>query len=374
MRQMGSLVTMDEKRRRVALGLGGSLLALSAAVMGVWVPLGLSGQEEDDEAVTTEVAVHVGEVSRADLRRTVTAYGRVETAPANHDVPPAAAAVASAVPGLLVEIDGVEGERVAAGDTLFRLDSRSATVARDRAQQELTLATETLARQRQLLEAGGASERQVFEAEARRDSARLALDAAETELSLLEITAPIAGTVLRIDARLGQGVDATEPLAQIVDLDRLVVRAAVPSSEASALRLGQEARLSGSREKSGELLFIGDAVDARTDTVPIRVSLEESAGLRLGTLVELLIVVEEHEDCLAVPVDSVVRDENGESWIAVLEESAEGVRAVRRAVERGLREGGLVEVSAAGLHEGQRVVTEEAYGLPAETRVRILSP
>jgi hypothetical protein len=46
--------------------------------------------------------------------------------------------------------------------------------------------------------------------------------------------------------------------------------------------------------------------------------------------------------------------------------------AVQKAVKTGLRDGGLVEVEADGLQSGITVVTEGAYGLPRDTRVRVL--
>ena len=70
-----------------------------------------------------------------------------------------------------------------------------------------------------------------------------------------------------------------------------------------------------------------------------------------------------------VPVESVVKNDEGVPVIALVE----GNRAVQRPVTIGLREGGLVEVEAAGLKEGLAVVTEGAYALPAETRIRVLA-
>jgi len=42
-------------------------------------------------------------------------------------------------------------------------------------------------------------------------------------------------------------------------------------------------------------------------------------------------------------------------------------------VKAGLREGGLIEVEADGLQADMPVVTEGAYGLPKETKIRVLS-
>mgnify|MGYP000482360371 CR=1 FL=1 len=158
----------------------------------------------DDNGTPVEVVVHIGTVTRATLHRYVEAYGRVEPEPPGRGTLPARAIIGAPASGLLARIECAEGERVGVGSTLFALDSRAAEVAAARARTALAYAEKTLERQRELLEAGGASERAVQDAEQLRDTARNELAAAETQLELLRVTAPVAGTVVRIDAALGQ--------------------------------------------------------------------------------------------------------------------------------------------------------------------------
>ena len=96
--------------------------------------------------------------------------------------------------------------------------------------------------------------------------------------------------------------------------------------------------------------------------------LPSASNLRPGQFVTVRIVSEEHADRLAVPVESVVKNEEGVSVIAVVD----GDTAMQRPVTTGLRDRGLVEIEAAGLQPGMTVVTEGAYGLPAETKVRVI--
>jgi membrane fusion protein (multidrug efflux system) len=51
---------------------------------------------------------------------------------------------------------------------------------------------------------------------------------------------------------------------------------------------------------------------------------------------------------------------------------AEGDKALEKEVKAGLREGDLVEVEGEGLREGMAIVTEGAYGLPNETKIKII--
>jgi hypothetical protein len=50
----------------------------------------------------------------------------------------------------------------------------------------------------------------------------------------------------------------------------------------------------------------------------------------------------------------------------------EGGKAALKSVKAGLRESGLVEVQGDGLREGLTIVTAEAYGITAETKIHII--
>jgi len=119
-----------------------------------------------------------------------------------------------------------------------------------------------------------------------------------------------------------------------------------------------------------ELLFVSPSVDMANDTVLVRALLPKDSGLRLGQSVSLRIVNAVHTNCLAAPAESVVTDENGNSVIALVK----GDEAMQLPAQTGLRENGLVEVSAPDLKAGDTVVTVGAYGLPEKTKIQVVNP
>ena len=352
-------------KRRLVIGsivLGAAALA---AIM-LWKTLGPKPVEES-EGAASEVSVHVGKIVRTTLYRYVSAYGTVEAEPAMAGKPAAGAFLSSPVGGILTEVRCVEGQAVERGSVLFRLDARVAEVAVLKAKKQLEFAVQTFERQKQLLAADGTSQKSYQEAEQSLSAARSELAAAQTELSLLEIKAPIAGTLVRLDARLGRSIEPNTVLAEVIDFSRLVVTAQVPSREALALKPGQPVNFDPDSVASGTLALVGKDIDPRTDTVVVRVSLPPGAGVLPGQFLNIRIAAEERRERLAVPIESLVT-ENGRSEIAVVE----GDRAAKRSVTAGLRDRGLVEVDGEGLKEGMTVVTVGAYGLPKESRIRIV--
>ncbi len=350
---------------------------LAAALLG---PRTLpAAAEEETAAAATDVAVQVGKITRATVHAYVIAYGMVEAEPANANQPAAGARVASPIAGVVATALAVEGQRVEKGAVLFRLDSRVLDVAVERAKLSVEFAEKAVARQQRLLQAGGTSQKLIEEAQQQLDTSRSELANAQAQRALQTITAPLSGTVVRVHARPGEAVDLTTVLAELVDLQRLVVTANVASGELAALRIGQPAEISPEPAPTtdhsaaptaahGTLSRIGTQLDPRTAAAPVRVSLSADSGLRLGQFVRVRILVEERRNRLVVPIESVVKAGDA-NVIAVVE----GDKATHKPVQIGLREASLVEVDGDGLQEGMTVVTTGAYGLPAETKIRILN-
>ena len=346
------------------------VLLAAAGGFGWLVWLKPAGGEETEKAPETDVPVRTAKIVRATLRGYVTAYGVVEAAPPGEQ-PAASARVASSVAGVVADVRCAEGERVEKGAVLFQLDSRAAAVAVEKALKAEQFAATTVDRQRKLLAVDGTSQKLLLEAEQTLAGARNDLAAAQTQQALLRIQAPLAGTVARILVKPGEAVDLATVLAEVIDLDRLVVSANVPSAELAGLQAGQTVEVladNGAAPASGSLAFISPQIETKTGTAPIRIALPARSGLRPGQFVTLRIVTVEHKDCLAVPVESVVKDEADHTVIAVVQ----GDKAAQKPVKTGLRDAGLVEVEAEGLQPDMVVVTEGAYALPKETKVHLL--
>ena len=358
------------------------LAGLGFAALVVLVGLGIhrltsGGAAESEEEAPPVVAVHVAPIVRTTLHDYVDTWGTVEPEPASARRGPASARIAAPAAGLLAVVRCAEGERVAQGAILFSVDPRVGDVAVTKARQAVRFAEGAFERQKALGPGEATSQRLYQEAEQNLAAARSDLANAETQRSLLDVRAPLAGTIVKLNARPGDAVDPTIILAEINDLDRLVVAATVRSGDAARIRTEQTVFLSdrdsthaaspSPKPVRASVTFIGAAVDTKTDTVTVRAALPSHAGLRPGQFLDVRILVAEHRDCLAVPIEGLVL-EGGAPAIAVVD----GDKAMKRPVRPGLREGLLVEVEGDGIREGLKVVAAGAYGLPSETKIRVI--
>lgn len=335
-------------------------------------------QAKPEAEPVPDVSVTVAPVVSTTLHAYVTGWGPVEPEPADGARPPASASVAAPVSGLIVAIDTADGARVTRGATLFRLDSRLADVAVERAQQAVRFAESVVKRQEQLGPGEGTSMRAYQDAKQQLTAAESDVAAAEAERRLLQVKAPIDGTIMRVTAKLGDAVDPTKVLAEIVDLDRLVVNAAVRSVDVPFVKRGQTIEMSpgtapgapavaAGRGVSSTVSYIGPDVDRATDTVLVRARVPARAGLKPGQFVNARIAVDERRNVLAVPFESVVQGPNGPEVGLV-----KGDTATRTKVTLGLRDNALVEVRGEGIREGMSVVMRGAYGLPPTAKITIV--
>ncbi|MCX7069151.1 MAG: efflux RND transporter periplasmic adaptor subunit [Methylococcales bacterium] len=320
----------------------------------------------DEAAIVTEVSVQTGKISQTTLRRYVMGYGLVEPEPATASKAAASSKIAASVAGIIQQNYCVEGQGVDKGQLLFELDTRSVDALIAKAQVAVEFAQKNFARKQQLNATENISRKLYDDAEQVLQTARQDLLAAKTQRELLKITAPLAGTITACHVKAGEAVSLNAMVAEVIDLHRLNIIIHVPSIEAIALRLKQPVMLKANSDILGKITFISAQVDPLTDTVLVRASLASDANLRAGQLVNVSIVVEQR-DCLAVPVESVVKQEQN-ATIAIVE----GDHARQQAVKLGLRDGNLIEIQGEGLQEGMTIVTKGSYGLPPDTRIRVV--
>jgi multidrug efflux pump subunit AcrA (membrane-fusion protein) len=326
---------MNRKKIILSFAVGGGLL---------WLGIIRAVADADDkppveEKVVTEVVVQTGKITSATLHGYVQGFGMIEPAPATAGQPAASAQLAAPSAGVVTKVNVVEGQSVTNGEVMVELNSQAAEAEMER--------------QKKLY--------------AQQNTSLKNLQEAEAQLDLLRVIAPLSGTVVRVNVKPGQAVDLTTVVAEVMDLNWLAVSAEIPVAEARDLKSDEPLEVLTDPPVVTKILFVSPAVNTGNDTISVRALLPINSGLRPGQFVSLRIVTAVHTNCLAVPNESVVTDENGNSVIALVK----GDEATQISVQTGLRENGLVEVAAPELKAGDSVVTVGAYGLPEKTKISV---
>jgi HlyD family secretion protein len=183
--------------------------------------------------------------------------------------------IGSHLPGIVAKVFVEAGDTVRKGDPLFALDERSYRAERDvrraaerLAQAQLAEATTLLEMAESIKGAGAISReererrRYAFEiSRARVSQAEAALAGIDTDIARLTVTAPINGTVLQIDAEVGEAVSAeagSQPIMIIGDVEEFFVRVDVDENDVWRFSPGADAtgHLKGRSSLSVPLRFV----------------------------------------------------------------------------------------------------------------------
>lgn len=281
------------------------------------------------------------------------------------------------VSGTLIEVLVAEGDVVKAGAMLARLDSASqaAVVRQALAGLDASLVARADAQSIYARTAalGTNAARVVLESAARavqtsaQEVVRMAalLDQAKIRLAEFTIVAPVAGTVLVLNAEPGQTADPSSVLMTIADLGQLVVKTDVDESYATQIKPGQSAalQLAGEAEvRGGSVSFVSQRVDEATGGLAIELTPDAALSAPVGLTVTANITVDNRTAAITVPRAALVRDEVGDGVFVVTDGIARARPvtviewpAVRLIVTEGLAAGDTVISDATGIIDGQAV-------------------
>jgi membrane fusion protein, heavy metal efflux system len=300
--------------------------------------------------------------------------------------PSSTAHVSPLVPGRITRVSVVLGDRVKRGQLLGIVASSDVSTARsrlDQASARLTAAESTLRRQQQLSTEGIGARRSLIEAEAQVGELSAEVGGLRRQLAVfgsgsageLLLTAPIDGVTVAVHATLGETATPDQPAFTITDPTKVWVRGNVPELELGRVVAGSAAivRLHAFPDLAlpGTITYVAPAVEERTRSLPIRVTLQApDARLRSGLFGSIeLVGGSADERVLVVPADSVATLD-GQTVVFVPADEPNSFKP--QPIALGRRAGGLFEVRS-GLHEGAQLAASGAFTLKSALRSGELS-
>lgn len=278
------------------------------------------------------------------------------------------ATLSAQVTATVVELPVREGDRVAAGDRVYRLDDaeQRAELARleaviERISGELENARRELTRQRELFARELTPEKLLDDSAQRVDSLSAQLREAEANRTLVQTrldyttgVAPFSGSIQRLHVQRGELARAGSPVIELVADDALKAVAQVAQKDIRHIRPEMAVTVvvpALDREWKGQVDRIYPALDKATRNATISILLpEQAAGVRVGMAAVVHARLGAWDAALTLPAQAV-HGEYGANWIFV----RDGDRAQRRSIRAGARHDGRVHIEA-GLEKGEQVI------------------
>ncbi|MGE5055680.1 MAG: efflux RND transporter periplasmic adaptor subunit [Acidobacteriota bacterium] len=197
---------------------------------------------------------------------------------------------------------------------------------------------------------------------------------AEAQLSYSEILSPISGVITDRPLYPGEMAAAGTPLLTVMDISSVIARAHIPQSEAATLKPGDAGTMTVpgfDQPIDGKVTVVSPALDPNSTTVEIWFEARNPKhDLKPGTSVQLALTAQTVNGALVIPLNSVLTAPDGATTVMLA--GSDG-RAHQKAVRLGIRSGEDVQV-LHGLSENDKVVSNNAYGLPDKTKIKIEVP
>jgi membrane fusion protein (multidrug efflux system) len=283
------------------------------------------------------------------------------------------ATLVTRVAGEVVEILVEEGETVAAGQVLARLDGERLELRLAEVRARLDQVRREYRRNVQLHERGLVSQTAYesvrYDMEALESEYRLA----SLEFSYAEIKAPFAAVVTERLIKPGNTLPAGTGAFRIADVSTLEASLWVPQREMSKFTAGQSAILTldalPGETVEGTVLRVSPTVDPGTGSFRVTLAVpNEGLPLRPGMYARARVAWDVHPDAVLIPERALV-DDDGEASVWVVREG----RAWRRVITPGIVSAGSIEV-LDGLDADEIVVVAGQAGLRDGMAIAVAPP
>ncbi len=263
-----------------------------------------------------------------------------------------------------------EGEHVAKGQVLVKIDDAELRAQVAQAESAFRLAELNLKRSENLGGNNTISQAEVDRTRSEYSSAQAALSLLRVRLDKSEIKAPFDGVVGARAVSPGDYVTAQTVITTLNDLSRLKVDFQVPERFAAKVKPGtvfslRSPGLPADRAAAGEVYFASAVIDRATRSAQVKGYVTDPpATLKPGMFTNVDLTLEVRRNVLTVPEGAILTTAGGASVIAVKTDRGDAV-AEFVAVRLGLRSRGLVEVVPleGEFAERQTVVASGVGGL-----------
>lgn len=290
--------------------------------------------------------------------------------------------VGAEVPAKVLKIFAHAGQEVKKGQLLAILDATDYALQKREGEAEIARIETLLANQgrvvernQRLVQKNFISQNALEDASTQQSALREQLEAARARVASIEhnsaktqVLSPIDGRVEKQIVSPGDFVKQGDSLFQLIGTQKLRAHLPFPESIAAKLRPGQTVRLSTPTvpgkvytttiKEIKPLIGSNRAVDIIADVV-------DQSGWQGGASVNGSVILGEHAQAVVVPEASVVLRPAGEVVYVIKDKTA-----AQRIVKTGLRQEGLVEITA-GLVAGETVAVDGAAYLTDKAPVSV---
>lgn len=266
------------------------------------------------------------------------------------------------------------GDYVEAGTVIIKLDNREYlnNIQLESKKLQVDISKREWEGQKMLFEKGGATQKDVNNAENSFINAELALDNAYISLNKMEIKAPFSGVIVALpyytdNTEIASGTS----VVSLMDYKKMYIETQFPENNITKLTTGQDVYITNYNIKSdtlkGRLTQISPAINEETRTFAGYIEIDNpELLLRPGMFAKADIVTLRKDSVLAIPKAIITKRNDANIVFVVNRNSAE-----EKFITTGISDNLWIEVSK-GLTMEDRVVTKGFEWLRNRSKVKVM--
>ncbi|HAO15777.1 MAG TPA: efflux RND transporter periplasmic adaptor subunit [Tenacibaculum sp.] len=283
------------------------------------------------------------------------------------------------MPGQLVKIYVKEGQYVAKGQALAKIDDGGLSQQLAQIETQMNLAKTTFDRQKRLWDQKIGSEIQYLQTKTNYEALTKSANQIKKQLDKSVVKAPFSGIV--DDVIKEQGIIVApgpgSEIFRVVNLNDMYIETDVPESYISSIKKGKEVRV--------EFPVLGKTVDSkvrqagnfinpanRTFKVEIGVA-NKDRSIKPNLTAKLRINDYTNPKSILIPQSIISENANGEQYVYVIKDIKNSIgKAKKVIISTGKTQGDIIEV-LSGLEVGFQIVKEGARSVKDNQEVKILA-
>ncbi|WP_442847326.1 efflux RND transporter periplasmic adaptor subunit [Leeuwenhoekiella sp. H156] len=264
--------------------------------------------------------------------------------------------------GVLTQVYVKEGQRVAKGQRLARIDDGGLGSELARQEAQLALAKTTFERQKRLWDQKIGSEISYLEAKTNFEAMQAATNQMRSRISKTVITAPFSGVIDNLIADQGQVVNAGQtPVIRLINLSDMYVNASIPEAYLGKVNEGTDVKIrlaSIGKTYEGKIRQVGNFVSPDNRTFDVKVALPNADSAIKPNLIATVMVNDyTSENAIVIPENTIQQNAAGNSITYIYVPQGDGAIAKQVQIEKGYTADKQVEI-ISGLKSGDQLIIE----------------
>jgi len=280
--------------------------------------------------------------------------------------------------GILERIYVKEGQKVAKGQTLAKIDDGGLSQQLAQMQTQLELAKTTYERQERLWDQQIGSEIQYLQAKSNYEGQVNAVNQMKSQVAKSVVTAPFSGVVDDIITEQGNVVNPGQTqILRLVNLDDMYIKTDIPESYIANVTEGKSVEVSFpvlGETVATKVRQTGSYINPNNRTFNAEIAVpNKNRNIKPNLTARVKINDYTNEDAILVPQNIISENAEGQQYLYVLDNMQGDTAVAKRViVETGKSQGDNIEI-LKGLENGDMIIQEGARSVKEGQTVKLIN-